>query len=118
MNKNIRVILNSKDVDLNFITKCIYNKNNNTIKYIENDDLKTIAIFNFNDYTLTRKNSKMTLKYKFIESKLTKGELNLKENNLSMEIDVVTNKIIKQSNYICIEFKVFEEPMKYIIEVM
>lgn len=117
MNKIVRVTLNGNGSKTYFETKCVINEKDNTIKYVENDELKTIVKFNYKDYTLTRKNKNMKLRYNFDLNNVTEGVLEVTGMNTRIYLKIETRQI-KQNNYnIEIEFLVEKEKFKYNIEV-
>lgn len=118
MNRNLKVRLVSNENTIEYQTKCILNKKDNTLKYIENDDLNTIAVFNLNDYTLTRRNSNMRLRYTFIENETTKGEVEINDLSSLVTLDIKTHNIKKDENKLSIEFEVEDEQILYDIEVI
>ena len=117
MNKIVRVTLIGNGNKTDFETKCVINEKNNTIKYVENDELNTIVKFDFKDYTLTRKNKNMKLRYKFLLNEVTNGELEVTGMNTKMILRVETRYLKHKDNNIEIEFLVENEKFKYNIEV-
>lgn len=117
MNKMVRVTLIGNGNTTDFETKSVINEKDNTIKYVENDELNTIVKFDYKDYTLTRKNKNMKLRYNFVLNEVTDGELEVTGMNTKMILRVETRRIKHNKNNIEIEFLVENEKFKYSIEV-
>lgn len=117
MNKKVKVTLKSNGFTNDYETKCIINEKDNTIKYIENDELNTIVKLNYKDYTLTRKNKNMKLHYHFDINEVTNGELEVAGMNSKMILNVETRYIKREDYNIEIEFLVEKEIFRYSIEV-
>lgn len=117
MNKMVRVTLVGNGNTTDFETKSVINEKDNTIKYVENDELNTIVKFDYKDYTLTRKNKNMKLRYNFVLNEVTDGELEVTGMNTKMILRVETRRIKHNKNNIEIEFLVENEKFKYSIEV-
>jgi len=117
MNKIVRVTLIGNGNTTDFETKSVINEKDNTIKYVENDELNTIVKFDYKDYTLTRKNKNMKLRYNFVLNEVTDGELEVTGMNTKMILRVETRRIKHNKNNIEIEFLVENEKFKYSIEV-
>lgn len=117
MNKMVRVTLIGNGNTTDFETKSVINEKDNTIKYVENDELNTIVKFDYKDYTLTRKNKNMKLRYNFVLDEVTDGELEVTGMNTKMILRVETRRIKHNKNNIEIEFLVENEKFKYSIEV-
>lgn len=117
MNKMVRVTLIGNGNTTDFETKSVINEKDNTIKYVENDELNTIVKFDYKDYTLTRKNKNMKLRYNFVLNEVTDGELEVTGMNTKMILRVETRRIKHNKNNIGIEFLVENEKFKYSIEV-
>ncbi len=101
-------ILNEIDVN--------YDKEKQYVYYIEKDDLKTVTIFNYKENILKRDNEKMYLELKFENNKTTTNNMFLKELGKKIELDLFTNKIIKNKENIEIEYNLFDEKYIYKIE--
>ena len=117
MNKMVRVTLIGNGNTTDFETKSVINEKDNTLKYVENDELNTIVKFDYKDYTLTRKNKNMKLRYNFVLNEVTDGELEVTGMNTKMILRVETRRIKHNKNNIEIEFLVENEKFKYSIEV-
>lgn len=117
MNKMVRVTLIGNGNTTDFETKSVINEKDNTIKYVENDELNTIVKFDYKEYTLTRKNKNMKLRYNFVLNEVTDGELEVTGMNTKMILRVETRRIKHNKNNIEIEFLVENEKFKYSIEV-
>lgn len=117
MNKMVRVTLIGNGNTTDFETKSVINEKDNTLKYVENDELNTIVKFDYKDYTLTRKNKNMKLRYNFVLNEVTDGELEVTGMNTKMILRVETRRIEHNKNNIEIEFLVENEKFKYSIEV-
>lgn len=118
MNKIVRVKLLSSEVNLDYEVKCIYNAKTQEIKYIDQDEEKTIVKFSFLDYTLARKNNNMRLRYHFVENEITEGELDVTGIPNTIKVDVETKKIEKKENMINIVYFVDNTRFNYILEVL
>lgn len=92
------------------------NINNDSIWYFENDNNKTIAIFNLKELTLERDNNEIYLKYNFIEHKETNNNiLQIKSLNTNTTISIYTKEIIKSYN--CIKIVYIIEQDEFIYEI-
>ena len=69
------------------------------------------------DYTLTRKNKNMKLRYHFDINEVTLGELEVTGMNTKMFLNVETRYIERKENMIRIEFLVEKEKFIYNLEV-
>lgn len=117
MNKIAIVSIKNNDTESKFETKCVINEKENTIKYVENDELNTIVKFDYKDYTLTRKNKNMKLRYHFAVNEVTNGELEVTGMNTKMILNIETRYIKREDYNFEIEFLVEKELFKYNIEV-
>ena len=117
MQRRVRVTLNSNGKTTEYETKCIFDEKEDTIRYVENDELNTIVKLDLKDYTLTRKNKNMKLRYHFDINEVTLGELEVTGMNTKMFLNVETRYIERKENMIRIEFLVEKEKFIYNLEV-
>ncbi len=117
MKKHLKLKLTGPSGNLDIETNGIYNEQTNEISYIEDNDLKTIVKFNFSDYTLTRKNKNMKLRYHFIENEFSDGEIELNDIKSKFILKIKTLKINIGYKKIYIEYLIEKEKFKLIIEV-
>lgn len=115
INLNIKLISNANKINEKVIGNIIEERKE--IIYQEQDDLKTNVKFNYEKNILTRENDDLLLEYKFIENKVTKGLITVKEYNKILEIELKTLNIKKEKNYIEIEYILENEKYLYIISM-
>ena len=88
----------------------------NKIKYIDNDILVNIDINN--DYIIMkRENNEYQLILEFKNKKKTTGSYLLKENNVQFELDILTNDLIIEKEFISIIYEINNENKKYELEI-
>ena len=88
----------------------------NKIKYIDNDILVNIDINN--DYIImTRENNEYQLILEFRNKKKTTGSYLLKENNIQFELDILTNDLIIEKEFISIIYEINNESKEYELEI-
>lgn len=88
----------------------------NKIKYIDNDILVNIDINN--DYIIMkRENNEYQLILEFRNKKKTTGSYLLKENNIQFELDILTNDLIIEKEFISIIYEINNENKKYELEI-
>lgn len=115
INLNIKLISNANKINEKVIGNIV--EESKEIIYQEQDDLKTNVKFNYEKNILTRENDDLLLEYKFIENKVTKGLITVKEYNKILEIELKTLNIKKEKNYIEIEYILENEKYLYIISM-
>lgn len=94
------------------------NIENNIIEYFEDDEEKTIAIFNLENNTLKRDNLKMYMELLFKEKEETINNiLQIKDIKKEMNIPVYTSKIIRKKNYLKIIYNIDKTEFIYEIKI-
>ncbi len=83
-------------------------KNSNTIKYIDNNIVSIIKIDN-NELSISRENSEYQLKLNFKEKNKTKGTYLLKSNDLTFDLEIMTDKLVIDDNSIYLKYKINDE---------
>lgn len=114
MHKDLLIKVINSEQNTEYTTKGVVT--DKEIKYVENDELNTIAKFNLINNTLTRKNNNLRLRYPFVLDKETLGEVEIKELNKKIKVKIKTKKIEKKERSIRIEFSVEKEDFIYYIE--
>ncbi|MBR6949536.1 MAG: DUF1934 family protein [Bacilli bacterium] len=112
MNFNAKISVINNDENIVFNTTC--KKNNDTIMYIENDELHTRTTYNYEKNVLRRRNGEYKIEYQFDLKKKTEGIIETREHKAIVSIE--TNKININNDNIEIEFKVEGQPILYRIE--
>lgn len=88
----------------------------NTIKYIDNDILVNININN--DYIIMkRENKEYQLVLEFKNKRKTTGSYLLKENNVQFDLDILTNDLKIEKDFISIIYEINNERKKYELEI-
>lgn len=88
----------------------------NTIKYIDNDILVNINIDN--DYIIMkRENKEYQLVLEFKNKRKTTGSYLLKENNVQFDLDILTNDLKIEKDFISIIYEINNERKKYELEI-
>lgn len=88
----------------------------NKIKYIDNDILVNIDINN--DYIIMkRENNEYQLILVFKNKMKTTGSYLLKENNVQFELDILTNDLIIEKEFISIIYEINNESKEYELEI-
>jgi hypothetical protein len=100
--KSIKVILkNNLDESISKYDAII---NNNKIIYNE-EEYKVVLEYN-DTLKITRENSEYLFKLEFISNKKTSGKCILKQSNLTMDLDILTDYIIIENNLIIVKYNV------------
>ncbi|MBO5138753.1 MAG: hypothetical protein J6B89_03890 [Bacilli bacterium] len=100
------------------ITKVKININDNSIWYFEHDQLKTLALFNYKDFSLERDNKELYLKYYFKEGKETQNNtLQIKSLNQITNIPIYTKEIVTKNNYIKIVYSIEQDEFIYELSI-
>ena len=109
-NAKVSVINNNENIIFNTICK----KSNDTIMYIEKDNLHTRTTYNYEKNVLRRRNDDYKIEYLFDKDKITEGIIETKEHKAIVKIE--TTKIKIENDNIEIEFKVEGQPITYRVE--
>lgn len=80
---------------------------NDTYIYKENDLDVSIKIDN--NVIMTRENKDYKMRFVFIDGNKTHNELLLKEDNISLDIEINTKEILIKENYLEIRYKMNDE---------
>ena len=114
------------------IKSCLKNINKNTQEIIDTfaikskntfsfykDNVKYKLINNLSEINLIRETNDFIHKFDFISNKQTKSEYYIKEYNTTIEIDIITTKIIKDDKKIEIDYKIVDtdEVFNYTVEM-
>ena len=114
--KIIKTIINGylKSLDNNDIseinTKGI--KNNNKITYYQDNIIHNIIIED-NKITLIRENEEFKSIIEFIENETKQSYYLLKNNNIAIDLNIKTNKIINNENNITITYEIIDSNESY-----
>ena len=84
--------------------KVINNFNDKTIYYVEDDKLKTVNIFDYQNNILKRDNEEIYLEIKFDKDKITNNYLLMKELDKKIVLDIKTTFIDINENKIMIKY--------------
>ena len=85
------------------------------IIYKEKDN--TLVTFNKKDNILLRKNNDIEMKYNFTLGKETTGTIKILELNKIIEININTISLIKEEDFIKIEYQIENNTFKYSINM-
>ena len=96
-------ITNFESIDID--THGIKNKDHIIFK---NDDIKYTIKYKNNDIILIRESNEFINQFKFIEGKKTNSEYYIKEYNTNIDVEIMTNKVIINDNYIEINYKIID----------
>lgn len=88
----------------------------NRIKYKEPDD--TIVTYDYEKNVLLRESKELRMRYQFTLSQKTSGEIEVKEFNHSMKLEIETKKIERKNQDIEISFSIDGKDFLYKIEVI
>lgn len=96
----------------------IYDEENKKIEYLENRDLVTNVILDYQHKTLKRDNKDYYLEYQLLEDKVTENKIEIKELDQSMILKIKTEKFRIESNKIEIVYTILDsdETIDYIIK--
>ena len=86
-------------------------------KIIYKDNAYKVTFYNDEILRMTRENEEYLISLEFIAGQKTKGNCLLKTDNVSMDIDIMTNDIVKTDNYIMIEYTVLTTNKKVIYKL-
>lgn len=114
----VLVTIKSYCQDVTYQTEATYNESKNYIYYFEQDDDKTIAIYDYNTNILKRDNLKISQKLEFIKDKITINKMEIKDLDKSLELEIFTSDIISNSPAITINYSLNAEKYLYKIEVL
>lgn len=104
-----------KDITNNESTKIDTNaiKNNQKLSYCIDDERYILKIVSPTKLILNRNNPEIDSTIYFDLAKTTPAEYNIKQNNLSLEINIRTNKIELNNNKIKIAYTVIDSDNDY-----
>lgn len=88
-------------------------KNHQKITYYLDNEKYTLKIMNPTKLILNRNTNEVESTYYFEENKVLPTSYSLKENGLSLNIDIRTNKIEISDNYIKIQYTVIDSNNNY-----
>ena len=94
-----------------FQTNAIFD--NNTIKYVINNEKTNINILSTKELILERKNEEIEQKIIFRDGKKTESIYKMKENNINLIIQIETKKITINDEKIIINYKIIDSNDKY-----
>lgn len=118
--KNIKILIkgylkNLTENEIFYIeTKGIYNKNK--IKF-EFDNVKYTFNISNNNIIMNREGKDFISNMSFQENKKNYSSYILKENNLSLEIEILTKKVIIKNNLIIVNYFVIDSETDYEIKI-
>lgn len=115
-NFNAKITIKNKEGNTSYNVNASYDKEKEYIYYIEKDESKTAVIFNYQENTLKRDNEKIYLELKFKNNKTTNNTMLLKDLEKKIELELFTNKIVKNKENVEIEYNLFNEKYTYKIE--
>ena len=114
----VLITIKSYYQDVTYQTEATYNEDKNYIYYFEQDEDKTIAIYDYNTNILKRDNLKISQELEFIKDKITINKMNIKDLDKSLDLEVFTSDIISNSPAITINYLLNAEKYLYKIEVL
>lgn len=94
-----------------FQTNAIFD--NNTIKYVINNEKTNINILSTKELILERKNEEIEQKIIFRDGKKTESIYKMKENNINLIIQIETKKITINDEKIIINYKIIDSNDEY-----
>ena len=112
--KEIEIVLKTPDDLIKVNTSAIVNEN--IVKYREKDILVVLKQYG-NTLFLTRENNEYQLNLKFQENKKTLGSYLLKDNNMILELEILTKNLKIDKNTIYIMYELHDEIREYIINI-
>lgn len=86
--------------------------NKNKLTYIK-DNIKHTILYKENEIVLVRENKDFKNILTFSKNRSILSEYIIKENNLSLYIEVETLEIIKENNELCITYKIVDSDIIY-----
>ena len=110
----IKINIFIKNAETNYEYETTGIINDNTIKYIEEDNTKTT--YNYDNNHLTRTNKDLQMDIIFDLNKETEGIIRIENINKSIPLRVKTNKIERKKNNILIEYMIDNDQFIYRIE--
>lgn len=114
----ILITIKSQNTDIKYETEATYNEKNNYLYYFETDEDKTFAIYDFAKNILKRDNLKMYQELQFLKNNITINQINLKDLNRSLEIEIFTSNVISDKPNITVNYLLNAEKYLYKIEVL
>lgn len=114
----VLITIKSQNTDIKYKTEATYNEKNNYLYYFETDEDKTFAIYDFTKNILKRDNLKMYQELQFLKNNITINQINLKDLNRSLEIEIFTSNIISDKPNITVNYLLNAEKYLYKIEVL
>jgi len=114
----VLITIKSQNTDIKYETEATYNEKNNYLYYFETDEDKTFAIYDFTKNILKRDNLKMYQELQFLKNNITINQINLKDLNRSLEIEIFTSNIISDKPNITVNYLLNAEKYLYKIEVL
>lgn len=112
--KEIEVVLKTPDDLIKINTLAIITKD--VIKYRDNDMLVVIKQKN-GKVLLTRENNEYQLKLEFEKNKKTLGNYLLKDNNMLLELEILTKTLEIDTKTIYIIYELYDEIREYKVSV-
>lgn len=109
------ILYNTNDKEEQLV-ECIGIKQKNKIIY-EYDNIKHSLIINDNEIELIRENNIFKSILSFKLNKQTNNEYYIKDNNISVFINIATNEINIYENRIIIKYKVLDSDIDYIYKI-
>ncbi len=100
---------------INYKVNITVDEKNKSLFYLENDAKKTFVLYEYTSNILKRDNEEIYMVLNFIENQTTVNNLFLKKVNNSLDLEIFTNKILKDNNKIQIEYELNHE--KYIFKI-
>ena len=88
----------------------------NNIKYIDNDIIVNININN-DIIIMKRENNEYQLILEFKNKKKTTGSYLLKNNNIQFDLEILTNNLIIEDNFISIIYEINNEVKEYELKI-
>ena len=114
----VLITIKSQNTDIKYETEATYNEKNNYLYYFETDEDKTFAIYDFAKNILKRDNLKMYQEFQFLKNNITINQINLKDLNRSLEIEIFTSNVISDKPNITVNYLLNAEKYLYKIEVL
>lgn len=109
------ILSNTTDKE-NQIVECTGIKQKNKIIY-KHENIKHSLIINNNNIELIRENDIFKNILSFQLNKATNNEYYIKENNISVYINIITNEINIYENEIIVKYKVLDSNTEYIYKI-
>lgn len=109
------ILSNTTDKE-NQIVECTGIKQKNKIIY-KHENIKHSLIINNNNIELIRENDIFKNILSFQLNKATNNEYYIKENNISVYINIITNEININENEIIVKYKVLDSNTEYIYKI-